>query len=197
MSAARPLAIAILAGGEGSRIGGRKPLIRLGSQTLIERAFARAQAWSSQIVVAVRSPAQIGPLPFPSILDDPAIAGPLAALAAALRWAEQVGADALLTMPCDMPFLPDDLAQRLGIALGDHAAALTSSGGRLHPVCGLWRPRALRAIPAYCETGRRSLHGFAEHVGFVAVDWPTDPADPFFNINSPADLAEAEHMLAD
>lgn len=196
MSAPARIAVAILAGGEGSRIGGGKPLIRLGSKTLIEHAFERAQAWSREIVVALRSSHQLGGISLPSIIDDPAIEGPLAGLAAALAWGERQGAEAVLTIPCDMPLLPDDLPNRLGAALADQAAVLASSGGRLHPVCGLWRLDALGAMPAYCATGRRSLRGFAEQVGFAAADWPAKPADPFFNINSKADLAEAERLLA-
>jgi molybdopterin-guanine dinucleotide biosynthesis protein A len=189
-------AVAIFAGGEGSRIGGGKPLIRLGSKTLIEHAFERARAWSSEIVIALRSPHQLGDISLPSIIDDPAIEGPLAGLAAALAWGQRQGTEALLTMPCDMPLLPDDLPRRLGAALAGEAAVLASSNGRLHPICGLWRTDGLRAIPAYCATGRRSLRGFAESVGFAAVDWPADPVDPFFNINSKADLAEAERLIA-
>jgi molybdenum cofactor guanylyltransferase len=195
MSALPNLAVAILAGGEGSRIGGGKPLIRLGSKTLIERAVERARDWSSDIVVALRSPHQLGAVSLPSIIDDPAVEGPLAGLAAALDWGQRQGAQALLTMPCDMPLLPDDLPRRLGAALGDQAAALASSGGRLHPVCGLWRIDAFGAMPAFCATGRRSLRGFAEQVGFAVVDWPVEPVDPFFNINNKADLAEAEQLI--
>jgi molybdenum cofactor guanylyltransferase len=187
--------VAILAGGEGSRIGGGKPLVALGSMSLIERAVARAQGWSDEVVVALRSPDQLGGTAIHSIADNPAIAGPLGGLAAALDWAKSEGAQTLLTIPCDMPLLPDELPHRLGAALDDHAAALASSGGRLHPVCGLWRVRVQQAIPTYCATGRRSLRGFAEHVGFAAVDWPAEPVDPFFNINSRADLAEAERLL--
>jgi molybdopterin-guanine dinucleotide biosynthesis protein A len=93
-----------------------------------------------------------------------------------------------------MPFLPDDLLKRLNSEAGDMRAAIASSGGELHPVCGLWRNAAVYEFPAYCQSGRRSLRGFAEHVGFVAVDWPAEPGDPFFNINSPADLVAAEAM---
>jgi len=189
------LLVAILAGGEGSRIGGGKPLIRLGSKTLIERAVERARHWSSDIVVALRSPHQLGGLSLPSIIDDSAVEGPLAGLAAALDWGQRHGAQALMTVPCDMPFLPDGLPQLLGAALGDQTVALASSGGRLHPVCGLWRIDALGAMRAYCATGRRSLRGFAEQVGFAAVDWPAEPVDPFFNINNKADLAEAERLI--
>jgi molybdopterin-guanine dinucleotide biosynthesis protein A len=143
----------------------------------------------------LRSADQLGGIALPTIIDDAAIAGPLAGLAAALDWAGKQGADAALTIPCDMPCLPDDLPLRLEASLGDHAAALAASGNHLHPVCGLWRTDGLLAMPAYCASGRRSLHGFAERVGFARVDWPATPADPFFNINSPDDLAEAERLL--
>jgi molybdenum cofactor guanylyltransferase len=73
---------------------------------------------------------------------------------------------------------------------------VASSGGHLHPVCGLWRVSALDAVPAYLASGRRSLRGFAEAAGFTAVDWPIEPLDPFFNINTPEDLAAAERLLA-
>jgi molybdopterin-guanine dinucleotide biosynthesis protein A len=189
------LVVAVLAGGEGSRIGGGKPLIRLGGRTLIERAYERARGWSGTSIVAVRSPAQLGEFQFPWIADAAGIDGPLAGLAAALEWACRQGAEALLTVPCDMPFLPEDIAKRLLDNVGDLGAAVASSGGELHPVCSLWRNSAIYDFPGYCASGRRSLKGFAEHVGFAKVEWPAEPWDPFFNINSPEDLAEAEKLL--
>ena len=188
------IVVAVLAGGEGSRIGGGKPLIKLGGKTLVQRAYNRALSWSNAPVVAIRSPEQLGPCQLPWIADAAGIEGPLAGLAAALEWAYRQGAEALLTIPCDMPFLPDDLLKRLNSEVGDMQAAIASSGGELHPVCGLWRNAANYEFPSYCESGRRSLRGFAEHIGFVAADWPTEPRDPFFNINSPVDLAAAEAM---
>jgi len=191
------IVVAVLAGGGGSRIGGGKPLIRLKGKTLIERSFSQAKQWSGTSIIAVRSPEQLGEFQFPRIVDAAGIDGPLAGLAAALEWAARQGAEALLTLPCDMPFLPDDLPIRLLEEAGDLRAAVASSGGELHPVCSLWRNASIYEFPAYCASGRRSLKGFAEHVGFAAVEWPTEPYDPFFNINSPADLAVAEAMLCD
>ena len=66
---------------------------------------------------------------------------------------------------------------------------MAASGGRLHPVCALWKAEAAAGLPAYLATGRRSLRGFAEAVGYEAVEWPSEPFDPFFNINDEADLA--------
>jgi molybdopterin-guanine dinucleotide biosynthesis protein A len=189
------IVVAVLAGGEGSRIGGGKPLIELGGRTLVERAFERARGWSPTSIVSIRSAEQLGTCNLPWIADAARIDGPLAGLAAGLGWACRQGAEALLTIPCDMPFLPGDLARKLLDEVGDLSAAVASSGGELHPVCSLWRNAAIDEFPRYCASGRRSLKGFAKHVGFAEVEWPVEPRDPFFNINSPADLAAAEDML--
>lgn len=195
MTAVSELAVAVLAGGDGSRIGGGKPLIRLGGSSLIERAYGRARSWSNQVVVVIRTPDQIGEHDLPWIADAVGIDGPLAGLAAALEWACRLGVQSLVTIPCDMPFLPEDLVMRLLDEAGELDAAVASSGGELHPVCSLWRNAAIYEFPRYCSSGRRSLRGFAEQLGFAEVEWPSRPADPFFNINSPDDLAAAEALL--
>ncbi len=171
--------IVILAGGEGRRIGGGKPLRMLGGETLLDRALRKARGWSDEVLVAARQGGDIA--------DDPAIEGPLGGVAAALA----LGGD-ILTIPCDMPFLPDDLPTRL---ISDALATVAASGGRLHPVCALWKAAARDSLPAWLATGRRSLTGFAEAVGYQPVDWPAEPLDPFFNINDGADLARAEALL--
>jgi molybdopterin-guanine dinucleotide biosynthesis protein A len=167
----------------------------LGGKTLIERAYDRARSWSSSAIVAIRTPEQLGSCHLPWIADATEIEGPLAGLAAALEWACRQGAGALLTIPCDMPFLPHDLPRRLIDEVGEFEAAIASSGGELHPVCGLWRNGAIYKFPDYCASGRRSLRGFAQHVGYAEVEWPMAPCDPFFNINSPVDLAKARSLI--
>ena len=188
-------AVVVLAGGEGSRLGGGKPLKMLGGKRLIDHAEALACQWSGIVAVAVRSPAQVGRTRFVRIIDEPAIDGPLAGLAAALRFARNNSCEVVLTIPVDMPFLPSDLGDRLSAAIDGHSAALAGLGGRLHPVCGIWRVTVLKALPDYLASGRRSLRGFAETTGFREVEWPTAPSDPFFNINSADDLNFAERML--
>jgi molybdopterin-guanine dinucleotide biosynthesis protein A len=171
--------IVILAGGEGRRIGGGKPQRLLGGETLLARALVRARGWSDEVLVAARLGGDIA--------DDPAIEGPLGGVAAALA----LGGD-VLTIACDMPFLPDDLPVRL---VSDAPVTVAASGGRLHPVCALWKPAARTVLPAYLATGRRSLNGFAEAAGYGVVEWPIEPIDPFFNVNDEADLARAETLL--
>ena len=192
------IAVVILAGGEGTRIGGNKPSRVLGGISLLDRAVVYASGLANLFAVAVRDEAQARKLAIPVVRDDAEIEGPLGGLVSALRFARDKGAHAALTIPADMPFLPPDLAKRLVETLPrtGTGAAIARSGGHLHPVCGLWRTEALDEVPEYLASGRRSLKGFAEILGYAAVEWPADTLDPFFNINSEGDLAEAERLLS-
>ncbi len=189
------IAVVILAGGQGHRIGGAKPQKALAGERLIERAVRLARGYSEPVAVAVRDAQQVAPIDADLISDSP-IEGPLGGLASALRFAQSEQRPLLLAIPADMPFLPPDLLDRLADAIGSHACAVASSGGHAHPVCSLWRVDALSRLQDYVESGRRSLRGFAETIGHAVVDWPAEPADPFFNVNSIENLAEAERLLA-
>jgi len=185
------VAVVILAGGEGKRIGGGKPLRRLAGERLIDRALRTARTWSDLVAVAVRDPAQVDWLNAPIITDEPAIGGPLAGLAAALRFAAASGREFVLTIPADSPFLPADLCDRLRSEIGECGCAIAASSGQLHPVCGLWRTSAAARVEDYLAGGRRSLKGFAGLIGCREVKWSSEPFDPFFNINTAQDLTDA------
>lgn len=175
-------------------MGGRKPQRHFAGAPLLARAVAQARAWSPTVAVAVRHAEQAPPeMDAPLILDDPDVGGPAAGLVAAFAFARVQGADRLLTLPCDTPMLPPDLPLRLEAALaGEFAVAVASSLGRLHPTCALWRTEAGEALPGYLAQ-RASLRGFAETCGMAVTDWPCAPdADPFANVNTPADLAAVE-----
>ena len=197
MSLASPLPfpVVVLAGGEGRRIGGGKPLRILGGETLLGRAIRVASGWSDDVCVAVRHKTALD-RSISLLADEPSLAGPLAALVSALRHANGRGCDRVMLIPCDTPFLPLNLPHRLDAEIGDANAAVASSAGQLHPVCSLWRVTVLDRLSGYLAGGRRSLHAFAEQVGFSAVDWPVEPFDPFFNINNAMQLQQAEAMLA-
>jgi molybdenum cofactor guanylyltransferase len=190
------LGVVILAGGEGRRIGGDKRARLLAGRSLLDHMLAKTKAWQLPAAVSVRGPAEdrleVG---LPLLLDEEG-SGPIAGVASALRFAIREGLDAVLTLPCDTPFAPLDLPERLAAALvGSVRAAAAASGGRLHPSCCCWATSAAAEIPAYLATSRRSLTGFAERLHLHSVEWPIEPFDPFFNINSGEDLAAAERIL--
>jgi Molybdopterin-guanine dinucleotide biosynthesis protein A len=186
------IGVAILAGGQGTRIGGDKPMRHLGGESLFQYALSRALAWNFPTVLVLRSIGQVEVANVPVILDDAEIPGPLGGLSAALNWSCEAGLDAVLTLPCDMPFLPDDLAERLVQGLGaDQRVAVAVSGGRAHPVCALWRTSLRADLQTRAALGLMSLRGMAAAAGMAEVHWPLEPRDPFFNINTPGDLANA------
>jgi molybdopterin-guanine dinucleotide biosynthesis protein A len=129
------------------------------------------------------------------VSDAADVEGPLGGLIAGLQWANARQRPLVLTIPADMPYVPIDLNDCLAAALVDRSCSIASSGGHLHPVCGLWRSGAVERVNEYLASGRRSLRGFAQMIGCAVVDWSAQPDDPFFNINDPDDLAEAERRL--
>lgn len=171
-------------------MGGDKALKRVGGETLIARCVRAARGLSDEVAVAVRSEAQVaGATDAPLLLDDAALPGPLAGIASALRFARRRRRALVLTLPCDLASVPADLGERLYGALeSETGVAAASSGGRLHPVCALWRANRLPEIGPYVRSGRLSVRGFAEVCGMVEVEWPEKP-DPFVNLNTPQDLA--------
>lgn len=197
----RPFAIAIFAGGQGARIGGNKPSRRLAGRPLAAHVRDRVSQWNAPVWQLVRQAGQGGLEGVEEIVDTspPGIAleGPLAGLYPALLRAEAQGFD-LLTVPVDMPFLPGDLPGRLGAALvGERGpvCAMAQSHGRPHPVCTLWRGPVSGLIAEQAVAGQFSLKALAARAGVRHVTWTQTP-DPFFNINTPDDLAEAQALLA-
>jgi molybdopterin-guanine dinucleotide biosynthesis protein A len=184
------VAVVILAGGQGRRMGGGKPLKRFGGERLIDRALSLARRWSDRVAIAIRDPSQVSAVRADMIPDED-VPGPLGGLISGMKFASSQGRQFLLAIPADMPFLPGDLLDRLLHAIGDRGCALAESRGQIHPVCSLWRVSSVAEAERYAAWGRRSLKGLAASVGFVAVEWRAEPVDPFFNINTSDDLAEA------
>jgi len=190
MSEPLDLVVVVLAGGQGRRMGGSKPLRAYGATTLIGRSLKLARGYGQTVAVAVRDPMQVGGAHVAHcLIDDPCVGGPIAGLASGLAFAGRRGARAVLTMPCDAPDLPADLAVRLRASLAANVAvAVAASCGRLQPTCALWRAETAALLPAYIASGRSSLRGFAEACGMIEVSWAVDAGDPFANANTLEDL---------
>lgn len=202
-----PILALILAGGLARRMGGRaKPLLTLGGERLIDRVagIARAQCAAVALNLHDDEPETLAPfagLKFPIALDA-AVGrlGPLAGILGGLDFAAAhcPGVESVLSLPCDCPFLPDDLAARLLDAAAKTASGLAcaSSGGRIHPVVALW-PLALRDAlrSALLDRDLRGVGQFQRAYDTAAVDWPEAPLDPFFNVNTLDDLVRAEAMM--
>lgn len=182
----------ILAGGTGQRMGGAdKALLALAGQSLVTHVQARFEPQVECLAVSANGdPTRLSFTGLP-ILPDATSQGPLSGVLAGLDWAE--GADAVVTVSVDTPFLPGDLVPQLWLA-GNGGLAIAQSGARLHPTCALW-PVALREpLRAYLAGGGARLMEFCK--GAALADFPCAPFDPFLNLNRPEDLAQAEGLLA-
>lgn len=199
MDAAGLLAV-VLAGGLARRMGGGdKPLMDLAGRPLLSHILDRLGPQVSLLALnANDDPARYRPFGLPILPDSLAgRPGPLAGILAALDWAAGQGAGHVLTVPGDTPFVPSDLVLRLSAAAGGGApAAIAASGGRRHPTIGFWPVAAREALRvAIRDEGLRRVEHWAGRLGAVAVDFGVEPFDPFFNLNTPDDLAAAERLL--
>lgn len=185
--------IAILAGGEGQRIGGHKPERLLKGKRLIEHVLDRIDAASRRCVICVRETGQVADPNVPEILDQADIPGPLAAVIPALAWANRELLSGIVTVPCDMPYLPVDLPNRLvNGSAGRSRPAFAVCGGQLHPVCAFWPTTAIDRVTAFATGGRASLRDALAFCGAVEVTWLDAERSLFLNINSVEDLHRAE-----
>jgi len=194
----------VLAGGLARRMGGGdKALIRIGNETILQRALARLKPQTSAIVLnANGDPARFGSFGLPVIADSvPDFAGPLAGILAGLDWAaaNRPGTEWIVSIPGDCPFLPRDLVAKLHVAriAANKPLACAHSGDWRHPVVGLW-PVALREDLRHAITMEdlRKIEVWTARHGVALADWPTQPVDPFFNVNTPEDVARAAELAA-
>ncbi|WPZ32599.1 molybdenum cofactor guanylyltransferase MobA [Thalassobaculum sp. OXR-137] len=183
----------ILAGGLARRMGGGdKGLVALDGRTLLQRVIDRLEGQVGGLVLnANGDPARFAAYGLPvvgdTVADHP---GPLAGILAGLEHAAAGGWDWIATVPVDTPCLPGDLVDRLRVALADEAAeiACAASGGRVHPVVGLWPVTLIGPLRAALAEGTRKVEAFAGARRRAVAEWPAAPHDPFVNVNAPEDL---------
>jgi molybdopterin-guanine dinucleotide biosynthesis protein A len=192
----------VLAGGRARRMRGNdKTRIRVGGVTILERTLERLRPQCATLIINANDPEHFAATRLPVVADSVAdFAGPLAGILAGLDWTAAHAADIafVVSVPGDSPFLPRDLVARLHQARIEAGATIAGahSNGRLHPVVALW-PVALREdLRRALDEGVRRVRDFSARYPLAAADWPAAPFDPFFNINTPEDVAEAERLAA-
>jgi molybdenum cofactor guanylyltransferase len=192
----------ILAGGLSRRLGGGDKCLRLlAGRTILAHIIERLRPQVEALALnANGDPGRFGAVALPVVQDSIAgFAGPLAGILAGLDWAAGLSdVTHVATAAADAPFLPADLVARLRRALEDgrHDLACARSAGRTHPVFGLW-PVALREeLRAAVGGGMRKVDQWTARYRLAPVDFTAGPPDPFFNVNQPEDLMEAERLYA-
>jgi len=199
---------AILAGGLSRRMGGGdKGLIELAGRPMIAHVIERLTPQCSRLVLnANGEPERFATLGLPVAADTVGgFVGPLAGVLAGMRWSVAFAPKSthILTASADAPLVPRDLALRLAEGLAgkpDACIALAASGGHLHPVIGLWPVALADDLEAALGEGLRKVLAWTDRHGTVAVEFAFleaagERVDPFFNANTPEELAEARRLV--
>ena len=201
--AADGVAGVLLAGGRAARLGGGgQSLHSLAGRPSLARGIERVRPQVSVLLLnANGDPARFQGFGLPvegDVIED--FAGPLAGILTGLEWAgaHVPGCRWVASFPTDAPFLPRDLVRRMVASVGAEDAHIgcAASGGRTHPVVGLW-PVGLAGDlrRAMTEDGVRKIDRWTAGYRVAYVEYAAEPVDPFFNVNRPGDLERAERLL--
>ena len=198
----------LLAGGRSARMGGQeKALLELSGKPMLAHLIARMGPQVGTLIINANGDAvRFSPFGLPVVpdtLED--FAGPLAGLHAGMVWAQRKTPSArfVASVPGDTPFIPRELVARLKSALLASRAtcAIAASRSKQHPIVGLWDISLARTIADALEKGVRAMHRFAGDNASAVVDFPNfeiggAAIDPFFNVNTLADLETAQMLLS-
>ncbi len=196
----RPVGV-ILAGGLSTRMGGGdKSLLSLAGEPLMRHAITRLHHQVHGVVINANGDARrFGAFSLPVVPDSiDGYAGPLAGILAGMDYAASHGFTHIQTVAADTPFFPTDLVERMSIdakainiARDDNAVEKFA----LHPTFGLWDIDLREELRASINGGMRKVMGFVKQHDWRGVEWKSDGFDPFYNVNTPADMAQAELIL--
>ncbi|KIN89280.1 molybdenum cofactor guanylyltransferase MobA [Thauera sp. SWB20] len=186
----------LLAGGQGSRMGGvDKGLVELAGRPMAAHALERlAPQVDALLINANQNLPAWQAFGHPVFGDDiGGFAGPLAGLHAGLLRAQH---PFVVTAPCDSPFLPADLVERLAAALhaADAQLAVAKTFGQPHPVFCLCRRNLADHLGAFLAAGGRKIDRWYGSLKVVEVAFDDEEA-AFRNVNTRDELAEAARDL--
>lgn len=208
MSTSEPVIGVLLAGGQSRRMGGGdKCLLPLSGQPLLSHVIDRLRPQVTGMVLnANGDPSRFAAFDLAVTPDTvEGFAGPLAGVLAGLRWTRAHNPQArwIVTAATDTPFFPEDLVAKLLAATGSDypAIALAESGGRRHPVFGLWPTALADDLETALTSGTRKVLDWTDRHTTVTAAFPPferdgKTIDPFFNANRPDELAQAEALIA-
>ncbi|MFK7901725.1 MAG: molybdenum cofactor guanylyltransferase MobA [Nitratireductor sp.] len=197
----------ILAGGKSTRMNGNnKALLKLGNSTLIEHVIMRLKNDLDTIILnANEKPDVFSAYNLPLVKDTiVGFAGPLAGVLSAMQWAKQnkPSAKYILSVAADTPFFPTVYAATMQNAMNTNEAhenqiAIVKDEDYWQPTFGLWPISLANELEYFLlNSDVKKVMAFAKQHPLLGVAFEKpENVDPFFNINTPQDLAKAESIL--
>jgi molybdopterin-guanine dinucleotide biosynthesis protein A len=173
----------VLAGGQGRRMGGvDKGLQPLRGKPMVEWVIERLEPQVSELLINANQNIERYEKYGYRVMRDEigGFAGPLAGLHAGLKAAREA---LVVTVPCDSPFLPEDLVSRLKRELGQKDLAVAKTGEQPHPVFSLMKRQVRESLEAFLASGGRKIDTWYAALEVVEVSFD-DEADAFRNINT-------------
>ena len=204
MTASLPIVGILLAGGLSRRMGGGdKNLLQLGGKSILRHVIERIAPQVDTLILNANGDAdrfaEYGLPVVGDVIDG--YAGPLAGVLTGLEWASvnSPSCEWVATFATDAPFVPKNLVVELLNSIEANGAdmACAMSKDRTHPPFAIWPIRlkdALRA--AMIDEEMRKIDLWTARYKIVHVPFEEEGIDPFFNINKPDNLGEAEQLLA-
>jgi molybdenum cofactor guanylyltransferase len=191
----------VLAGGLSRRMGGGDKCLRpLGPKTLLGHVLERLSPQVAAVALNANGDVSRFDGYGASVISDsvPDYAGPLAGILAGMDWARArpKPAEWLVSTAADAPFLPRDLVVRLVAARGAARIAVAASAGWRHPTTALWPVNLAEDLRRALAEGERKIDRFTARYDVAVAEFAADPVDPFYNVNTPEELAEAARLLA-
>ena len=190
----------ILTGGSSKRFGADKSAAQLGGKTLLEWVIERARPQVETLLLNTNSDTASTSV-IERLADDRPGEGPLAGILAALEKAQETNLTHVASFACDTPFFPRDTVERLSRALYDSRAdySVARCGGTVHRIFALWRVSHRPRLQAAFAADARSMRSIENWLAPAWADFVPESGpggDPFFNINTRADLATAESWMS-
>ncbi|HHC71786.1 MAG TPA: molybdenum cofactor guanylyltransferase [Thiotrichales bacterium] len=183
----------ILAGGRGRRMGGAdKGLLPFRGRPLVEHLIDRLVPQVGELLInANRNRDRYGRYGL-RLVSDPLTGyqGPLAGMLAGLEAAESRW---LAVVPCDAPFLPEELVGRLAEAAAREGTsiAVAHDGERLQPVHALLTVELAGELRRFLAAGERKIDRWYGRQRLTLVDF-SDAPEAFGNLNRPEDRQRLE-----
>ena len=184
----------ILAGGKGSRMGGvDKGLQAFRGKRLVDHVYERFVPQVGGVIINANQNHEEYKTFGVRVVSDAigGFAGPLAGLHAGLSISKR---PFLASVPCDSPFLPADLIERLYQRIDESGAelAVAKTGDQPHPVFSLMRRTVLDHLADFLKGGGRKIDAWYAALNVVEVAFDDEP-EAFSNINTREELQTWEN----